>query len=142
MEKGCLWPPEEELPTFRPAMETFAQRTHSIALLLLSSLAVSLGYPKNYFDSLHDATAEDCQATLRLLHYPAVDATVVEDKEYFRAGPHTEYGIYCAANHNNYSLCLPAGIALLCSINAKEKTVSKWPLTTPALGPQCSPSTA
>ena len=44
MDKGGLWPPTEVLPAFRPTLESFAQKTHSIALILLASLAVSLEY--------------------------------------------------------------------------------------------------
>ena len=44
MDKGDLWPPSESLPAFRTTLESFAQKTHSIALILLASLAVSLGY--------------------------------------------------------------------------------------------------
>ena len=94
MDRGGLWPSEDDVPNFRVCMESFAAKSHNVALLLLSCLAESLGLPPGYFGSKHDLSQPDNQCTLRLLHYPPTDPSLssitADGKRFFRAGPHTE----------------------------------------------------
>jgi len=68
-----------------------------------------MGYQEDYFNALHCSTADDCQATLRLLHYPAVDPAGGNASGYFRAGPHTDWAcltlLYQRVGENGLEVC-------------------------------------
>jgi hypothetical protein len=51
---GHEWPPEAELglADFRSKALHFQQRTHAVALTVLSALAIGLGYPEDFFDEV------------------------------------------------------------------------------------------
>jgi len=72
-------------PQFEAFMRIFYQRTVKIASDVMAAFAQALELPAGYFDERHTGKTQ----TLRLLHYPPVDA-VAEGQ--LGAGAHTDYG--------------------------------------------------
>lgn len=72
-------------PQFEAFMRVFHKRVVKIASDVMSAFALALDLPSDYFDDKHTGITQ----TLRLLHYPPVDAV---DEGQFGAGAHTDYG--------------------------------------------------
>lgn len=84
------WPDyDEEGKVFKDVMLAFFAQCKDLHVQVMRAIAVGLGIDETWFDSFCDAGDN----TLRLLHYPEVDASVFEDnKNSVRAGAHTDYG--------------------------------------------------
>lgn len=54
----------------------------------MESIALGMGLPSRYFDRFCNAKENN----LRLLHYPEVEAKILDHPEQTRAGVHTDYG--------------------------------------------------
>ncbi|MEM7301953.1 MAG: 2OG-Fe(II) oxygenase family protein [Pseudomonadota bacterium] len=78
-----IWP---ELPGFREAWQTYYQAMDDLAGRIMRAFAAALQLPENRFES---AISHPISA-LRAIHYPATDASALENQE--RAGAHTDYG--------------------------------------------------
>ncbi|WP_439106077.1 isopenicillin N synthase family dioxygenase [Congregibacter sp.] len=78
------WPNTE----FRDSVSVFFKDALSAAQRLQRLLALALNMPSDYFVDLHNGE----NITLRLLHYPAVDSSMV-NAEQMGAGAHTDYGM-------------------------------------------------
>jgi len=91
---GCMegrWPPNQE---FRHATETLLNAAHKLAGRLLDLLEpmATPHVPPGTLSKSHTLWQEDGQCTLRLLHYPSLEAEETEKlltQGYWRAGPHT-----------------------------------------------------
>ncbi|PHH70898.1 hypothetical protein CDD82_6860 [Ophiocordyceps australis] len=85
------WPDEGgSLRGFRADIVDFYQQCHELHLCVIKALFLALGVNQAYADSL----ANPGDHTLRLLHYPAVDTTLFDEKpQQVRAGAHTDYGL-------------------------------------------------
>lgn len=77
-----VWPDETVLPDFRCRALDYADTMDAFALRMLPPLAVALDMAPNWFD---EAFSES-QFTLRLSHYPPVQATANQ----FGIAPHTD----------------------------------------------------
>lgn len=80
--------PEKTLPGFRDAMREFYGKCDDLHHQLLCAIAEGLGLEKDWFKQY--ITAGD--HVLRLLHYPSVPKSVLEQDGAVRAGSHTDYG--------------------------------------------------
>lgn len=88
---SVLWPSEEELPDFKEKMLAFERVNWELGMKVLSCFALKLGFPEDFFTTLHEPSSKEYQSTLRLLHYlPLVDPKP-EDYKAWRAGAHTDY---------------------------------------------------
>lgn len=84
------WPDyDDEGKEFKEVMLGFFAQCQELHLQVMRAIAVGLGIDEMWFDSFCDGGDN----TLRLLHYPEVDARVFKDnKNSVRAGAHTDYG--------------------------------------------------
>ncbi len=73
-----VWP--EELPEFREIFETLYAEFEKAGAKILSAIALHLGLEKDWFD----ATVEDGNSVMRLLHYPPIENA----EGAVRAAPH------------------------------------------------------
>jgi isopenicillin N synthase-like dioxygenase len=83
------WPKDSAGETFRAQMVTSFDHCKELHINIMRAIAVGLGIDEFWFDSYCDHGDN----TLRLLHYPEVDAEVFRKNEnQVRAGAHTDYG--------------------------------------------------
>ncbi|KAF9776599.1 hypothetical protein IL306_005197 [Fusarium sp. DS 682] len=82
------WPREENIPGFRSFMEEFFEACHNCLTEIMTMLAHALGVRAQDIASLHKAKAHE----LRLLHYPAVPANMIQDGKRLRIAEHTDFG--------------------------------------------------
>lgn len=99
-QEGCenLWPDrfdeegkeeEGEGKVFKREMLEFFELVKQLHVQIMRAIAVGLGIDEHWFDGYTDAGDN----TLRLLHYPEVDAEVFrKNRNTVRAGAHTDYG--------------------------------------------------
>jgi isopenicillin N synthase-like dioxygenase len=80
--------PDEFLPGFRPALETYYRSMASLASQLLAVFGRALGLSATYFDPFVDRHG----SALRLAHYPALPDESALVAGQLRAGAHTDYG--------------------------------------------------
>ncbi len=78
-----VWP---ALPGFRPAVEAYYGAARGFGFHLLRGFAVALGMKEDFFQALYRTRP---LASMRLLHYPALEA----DADEFGLAPHSDYGI-------------------------------------------------
>lgn len=76
------WPAEADLPGFRAAVLDYADLLDGFARRFLPAVAVALDLAPDWFDALFD----DSQFSLRLSHYPPVEAAPNQ----FGIAPHTD----------------------------------------------------
>jgi isopenicillin N synthase-like dioxygenase len=68
---------------------SFEQKCYKLSVAVLSSLALTLGLPKDYFvDALESADPQ-----LRLLHYMPIHRSEIEAEGHARIIPHTDFGL-------------------------------------------------
>ncbi|KAJ8515346.1 hypothetical protein ONZ45_g7234 [Pleurotus djamor] len=82
------WPQEADAPQFKRTMLDFYQTCHDLHVLVMRSIALGLELDESYFDS---KVNEQCH-NLRLLSYPPVRRSVLEQDGQARAGAHSDYG--------------------------------------------------
>lgn len=83
-----IWMPEDKLPGFRCFMEDFYARCFELEQTILIALARALKVPEQKLLSLHSAAENE----FRLLHYPAIPASVLKDGTSTRIAEHTDFG--------------------------------------------------
>ncbi|KAH8915398.1 Clavaminate synthase-like protein [Atractiella rhizophila] len=102
MEIGRDWEGQEEWPNkwpnenwasgqvsgFRNTMVDFYVTCHNLHLNVMSSLALGLGLPRDYFVQFCNKQTHNC----RLLNYPATLKKVLQQGGGNRAGAHSDYG--------------------------------------------------
>jgi isopenicillin N synthase-like dioxygenase len=76
------WPDESDLPGFRRHVLEYAEEMDRLARRFLPAIAMALGLEPTWFD----AAFADSQFTLRLSHYPPVEA----EANQFGIAPHTD----------------------------------------------------
>lgn len=81
------WPTEDELKGYRETMLRFRTATHRLHLEVLKSIAIGLDLKEDFFDK----KCNEEWHTLRLLHYPSVEAKKLQGGG-SRAGEHSDYG--------------------------------------------------
>lgn len=77
------------MPGFRKRVDEFYAECLSLGLNVLKCLAMALDLGDDFFDNM--TTRADPQ--LRLLHYPAIEKKIVEQKGHARIIPHTDFGL-------------------------------------------------
>ncbi|OJJ64702.1 hypothetical protein ASPSYDRAFT_39456 [Aspergillus sydowii CBS 593.65] len=83
-----IFPPESTLPGFRPFMESFYTHCQTLHLNLLSAIALSLSLEPTFFIPRCGTNSSE----LRLNHYPATKASLLENGESMRISSHTDFG--------------------------------------------------
>lgn len=68
-------------------------RAHAVSDVLLRALALALDMPETALSAEHEPTAADVQTSLRLLHYPGLDASRSDQAGRWRAGAHTDFDV-------------------------------------------------
>ena len=82
------WLPEEVLPGFRQFTTDFYWECHRTAEEIMSAMALGIGLEdENYFRPMH--TGHNNQ--LRLLHYPAIPAELIENEKATRLDAHSDW---------------------------------------------------
>ncbi|KAK9790557.1 hypothetical protein WJX73_003564 [Symbiochloris irregularis] len=84
------WPTEQTLPGFRGGTSEFMDACQKLSKQLLSVLAIALKLPEDIFTKAHQGDADDCLATLRMLHYQDITGSTFPDN-YWRAAPHADF---------------------------------------------------
>ncbi|KAK5167705.1 uncharacterized protein LTR77_007404 [Saxophila tyrrhenica] len=85
------WPDQfdRDGEAFKKHVLEFFEQCKDLHVQIMRSIAVGLGIDRSWFDGYCD----DGDNTLRLLHYPEVDAKVFkQNKNQVRAGAHSDYG--------------------------------------------------
>ncbi|KAI0917161.1 hypothetical protein AcW1_007571 [Taiwanofungus camphoratus] len=82
-----IWLPDGTLPGFKEACLDFFWACHKVEITILRALALGLQLSEDYLEKYH--TAADNQ--LRLLHYPSVPITKLDNEEVARIGAHSDY---------------------------------------------------
>jgi isopenicillin N synthase-like dioxygenase len=104
-----LYPTEEQLPGFRAKMQDFEALNWSLGMRVLSCLAESIGFDRDFFTRAHDPAGDTYQCTLRLLHYYAIAPEVLEKMEVVRGGAHTDFNcltlLYQRAGQPGLQVC-------------------------------------
>lgn len=83
-----LWPNDEALPGFRKFMETFYDKCFKTELQILSALAIALGVSEEHLRTLHNRAENE----FRILHYPAIPSSELQDGSATRIAEHTDFG--------------------------------------------------
>jgi isopenicillin N synthase-like dioxygenase len=87
--KNPSCPTESELPGFRPTIDSFYAQCYSLGLNVLKCLAMAMDLGDDFFD--HITKRADPQ--LRLIHYPSIEKTIIEQEGHARIIPHTDFGL-------------------------------------------------
>ena len=84
------WPVEQgELVGFKESMMVFFDKCKAMHVEVMRAIAIGMGLDGNFFDTFTDVGDN----TLRLLHYPEVNAEVFKiNPGQVRAGEHSDYG--------------------------------------------------
>lgn len=90
-EQPNVWLPEEVLPGFRDFESSFYWKCNEVARKVLVALAMGLGLNDPEF-LLRYHSGHNNQ--LRLLHYPPVPATELENQRAARMPAHTDWGSF------------------------------------------------
>ncbi|CAI7649217.1 unnamed protein product [Penicillium discolor] len=83
-----IWVTDEKLPGFRKFMEDFYESCFKVELEILDALAKALDISATDLKLLHNKAENE----FRLLHYPAVPASALEDGTATRIAEHTDFG--------------------------------------------------
>lgn len=83
-----IWTPDPILPGFKTFMESFYARCFTVEQNILIALARALHVPETTLLSLHNAAENE----FRLLHYPAIPVSVLQDGTSTRIAEHTDFG--------------------------------------------------
>jgi isopenicillin N synthase-like dioxygenase len=86
------WP--GDLPAFREATLAFHQAGTVVCRQVMAALALALGLPETYFDSLHEPESGSTQ----LIHYPPLVDALLPDQN--RSGAHTDFGTITLLFHH------------------------------------------
>lgn len=125
-QEGCenLWPDrfdeegkeeEGEGKVFKREMLEFFELVKQLHVQIMRAIAVGLGIDEYWFDGYTDAGDN----TLRLLHYPEVDAEVFrKNRNTVRAGAHTDYGSITCLFQVSFSFFSPNMAEATCGIAA------------------------
>ncbi|KAF8954069.1 thymine dioxygenase [Flammula alnicola] len=87
-EMPNIWYPDGILPGFKEACLDFYWTCNEMEKGILKALALGFNLPEDYFAAFHS----NSENQLRLLHYPSIPASVLEDKEASRIPSHSDYG--------------------------------------------------
>ncbi|EPS44599.1 hypothetical protein H072_1371 [Dactylellina haptotyla CBS 200.50] len=91
LEQPNVWPPPNMYPGFRGFMTSFYWILAEFSKEILKALALGIGLEdENYLQKFY--TGEHNQ--LRLLHYPEVEAKVLEEKKAVRVGAHCDWSAF------------------------------------------------
>ncbi|KAG5342309.1 hypothetical protein C0989_003438 [Termitomyces sp. Mn162] len=94
------WPQEADVPEFKRGMLDFYQvnstsstkmhlaTCHNLHVYVMRSIALGLDLDEDFFDKKID---EQCH-NLRLLSYPPIKTSLLQDENQARAGSHSDYG--------------------------------------------------
>jgi isopenicillin N synthase-like dioxygenase len=82
------WPSEQEAPLFKKSMVDFYEICHNLHVDVMRSIAIGLDLEENFFDNKIN---DQCH-NLRLLSYPPVKNSLLENDGQARAGVHSDYG--------------------------------------------------
>ncbi|SCV70932.1 BQ2448_3694 [Microbotryum intermedium] len=85
---GNLWPSEEDLPGFRPALEATWDRIMALGKQLFPLFALALNLEENYFDD----KLTNPGSVMRILHYPPQTDPI--DMSAIGIGSHTDYEMF------------------------------------------------
>jgi isopenicillin N synthase-like dioxygenase len=86
-----LWPSDAEVAGFRATLLGFEARCREVAMTVLSCFADVLGFPRDFFATVHDPANPQYQSTLRLIHYMAFPDELLDVPGTWRAGAHTDF---------------------------------------------------
>lgn len=88
-EQPNIWFPEETLPGFRKFTTEFYWTCNKLAMELIKALSLGLGLPDtDYLMKFHSGHSNQ----LRLLHYPPIPASSLENQSAARMPAHTDWG--------------------------------------------------
>ncbi|KAG7167117.1 2-oxoglutarate-Fe(II) type oxidoreductase ppzD-like [Homarus americanus] len=84
-------PDEPEIPSLKPAAESFLKSCKELSERIMAALSLSLGKDPEHLLSIHKERGTDKNiTTLRFNHYPPVPSTIPEGT--FRFGAHRDFG--------------------------------------------------
>lgn len=82
------WPRESDAPGFKTTMLSFFQTCHELHVHVMRSIALGLDLEESFFDGKIDEQWHN----LRLLSYPPIKTSLLQDEGQARAGVHSDYG--------------------------------------------------
>ncbi|KIW96768.1 uncharacterized protein Z519_02159 [Cladophialophora bantiana CBS 173.52] len=81
-------PTEEQMPGFKKAMDEFYGKCLTLCEQILCCLAMAIGLPGDFFQAM----SENADPQLRILHYPSIQRSIIEQDKHARIIPHTDFG--------------------------------------------------
>lgn len=85
------WPAEDAAPGFKSTMLEYFQTCHELHVIVMRAIALGLELEENHFDRLIDEQYHN----LRLLSYPPIKASLLEQEGQARAGAHSGRYRFC-----------------------------------------------
>lgn len=86
---NALCPSNTELPGFKDTLDEFYSQCLTLGLNILKCLAMALDLGDNFFDDI----TKRADPQLRLIHYPSIEKSIVEQEGHARIIPHTDFGL-------------------------------------------------
>lgn len=83
-----IWFPDDALPGFRAFMEKYFECCATLVHQVLDSLSIALNVPEPGLSPTHTKN----QFQLRLLHYPAIEASELANQKRSRINAHSDFG--------------------------------------------------
>ncbi|KII86504.1 hypothetical protein PLICRDRAFT_44099 [Plicaturopsis crispa FD-325 SS-3] len=83
-----IWLPDGVLPGFKETSLDFFWTCNETKFKVLSALALGLHLPEDFFEAYHQTPDNQ----LRLLHYPSVPISSLQNDEVVRIGAHSDFG--------------------------------------------------
>jgi isopenicillin N synthase-like dioxygenase len=113
------------MPGFKQTMLEFEAQCWQVGMRLLSCFAGKLGFDSDFFTQAHDPQQASYQSTLRLLHYYAIDPSMKDKLDLWRAGAHTDFDcltlLFQQKNQSGLQVC-----------PGKEMDAQEWTSIEPA----------
>jgi isopenicillin N synthase-like dioxygenase len=82
-------PPAPPLPDFKSTIDSFYSQCLTLGMSVLRCLAIAMDLGESFFDAI----TKRADPQLRLIHYPSILRSTIEQEGHARIIPHTDFGL-------------------------------------------------